>query len=221
LLELFIGWKGLALWFLPVLFFTELLYWHVAKVIHTKWKILVMLFVCSLLGYSCYLLKIHFWFKAEVVFTAIIFYGMGNFLGPNLSRVTCFSTLKLSVIAAILIVGSFSVSGYLPRLDMASNSLAYYIPTYIGSLFGIFFIFCLSIIFDKEPPLLLKNNLLFIGKNSLIIFMSFKKLTISWEIPDHINSIMRFMIVWIVMIFIIFLVNNYFPWLIGKNKINS
>jgi len=227
-----VGWQGIALWFIPVLFLTELLYYSICK--FKPILILFILIILTIVGYYLYIQNVHFGWQIEVVFSAILFYGIGNILQLKIiSLFNYMSIIHLYSLLILLLFLSFLFSKINePRLDLCANSLGNGLPTFINAFIGIFFIFAFSRIIDRNMQKMsnkLKKILLFLGYNTFVI-LAFSQITMIviinifnryFGISGILSSILRHIIMWIILYIIIVFIKNYCPWIIGRTKNNK
>lgn len=228
--ELYYGWNGLALWFIPVLFTTEICFYVVKK--YCKKVLYIVFAIClfAVLGYFCYLNNFHLIFKLEVFLTSILFYGVGNLFYKYV--IHFFEHTKISILIIefpILLVLSFYLAVYnIPRLDMASNTIGHFFYTYMAAFIGISLIFLLSFAISKS-----KNNFVinigqlfsYLGKNTFVILafhqivlMNLKMIFERFSIPFYLNSGIRHLLMWSILFLLILSINSYCPWVLGKKK---
>lgn len=227
--ELYNGWNGIALWFIPVLLGTELVFYWLKKYLKKDYLLLLFLLLFSVISYVFYLRSIHFPFKLEVVFSSVLFYGVGNLSSKYLilffERV---SLRRLFYLLPIVLVLSIYLSiNNLPRLDMAANIIGSYVPTYITAFVGVLMMFVISVLVSKlEWFAFAKKWVLFFGKNTYVILafhqvvlMNLKMIFAQFNIPTYLNSGARHILLWGIIISFIFFINNYTPWVLGKKTI--
>lgn len=225
--ELFLGWRGLALWFIPVLFCTEIIYFVISKTLNNILLLFVVIF-SLLIGYFFYENNIHFLFKFEVVFTSIFFYYIGN---KFLKKIVCFffkfDTFILFIMSFCFLLLSILLS-YInyPGLDMAYNYIGIFYITYVNAVVGTVFIVITSVVIERYlySFYYLGTVILFLGVNSLIVLsfhqvvlMTYKKLFINFNFMPYFNSSLRHILMWITVFLLAFLINTEFPWILGKN----
>ena len=222
--ELLFGWDGIALWFVPVLFFVEILFYILCKNINSIFILLLLLLTGSMIGYFLNEYNVHFYYKLETVLSALFIYGIGycsrfyilnrfSFSEKYNLLVSFFFFLLLNVI--IVLINH-------PRLDMAWNQVGSYLPGYIGAFSGICWMFCLSRIIDLST-LKVKNVIVYLGKNTFVIlafhqFLSalIRKCLEELPMSSYLNSLLRQIILWILLIFFISLINKYFSCILGR-----
>lgn len=212
-----------AIWFIYVLFFTEISFYLIYKLknyIHSNYIVTIIVLLFTITSYFMYLNEIHFPYKLEVVGFSLLFYGTGYFI-KNKS----FFSQKINIYILFILLILSCVFAYLqePRLDMASNTFGMGLPTIFVAYLGIYLTLQYSIVFEKKLPALLKKAIIYIGKNTIVVVgmsalvsMSMKKGFELLQIPSIINSSIRHILLWIVLSLFIYLFNKYLPFLIGK-----
>lgn len=224
--ELYLGWVSLALWFIPVLFFTEICFYVLKQNINKDHIIIVLLIFLSISGYFCYLNNFHLPFKLEVTFTSILFYGMGN-LSNKFKLHIVLEKIKLVYVLFIFLFFSVFLSiNNFPVLDMAFNIIGHYFPTYLSALFGILFTIVLSMILSElngDIIIIVKKVISFLGINTFVILgfhqivlMNLKMIFEKFSLPNILSGGTRHLLLWLVLFVFIHLINSHFPWVLGK-----
>jgi len=205
------GWSGLALWFIPVLFITEVIYYLLNKYINKY--IIYSLLICIALAYLLSTYKIHLPYKLEVVCTSIVFYSLGYLLNNKIK-------FPWYYLLYFLFINILFTSLNSEKLDLAYNKLGMVIPTYIAAISGI-----LSIVLFSEYYIKLKKNiwsskiLIFLGKNTFII-LAFHQIIMMLiiSLTSSRMSIVRHLIMWGILFLLIYIINNYFGWILSKSS---
>lgn len=224
--ELYKGWKGYALWFIPVLFMTEILfnriYVGLNKIeIKNNYVLETTVLICSAIGYILSLCDIHYFFKFEVIFFSIFFYGTGFVFKQFLLNIG----LKqkwwiLSLISQIIIVQ------FIPPIDMAANQYGWYLPNLLIALWGtINIILVAKHMLSWESSNIIKRLLIWAGKNTLIIMglsqvinMTIKTILLITFISPITNSIIRHCLLWGMLYACSIILNTHAPFLIGRKR---
>ena len=205
------------LWFLPCLFFAEIIYYIVYKFADKDdKKIITALILLSLVGYFS---KVILPFGIQIAFTGVVFMGLGNL----------FKKYELKIkISKYLLLGLFIIGGAISLKNGVINMyrLTYnnYIMFYVGALISIF------ICFEVAKFIKTNNVLEYLGRNSLIFMATHIFVTkFMYELfKTYINSNQNFVITSIlgaiftiiaivVSIPFVHLINNHIPFMIGKN----
>ncbi|KAA6436759.1 acyltransferase family protein [Dyadobacter flavalbus] len=224
------GWKGLALWFIPVLFFTEIIFAVLIKYLGTR-HILVFLIISllCLLGYYFSIGRIHFPYKAEVIPTAIVFYALGfygkhhvrSFLKYAMQSDRQFITLL--ALLSVNILFCYLNSG---RLDMCFNRMNNIIFTYLSAVSGIFFSIILSyyLTFYLKDTNYIKVIVTYLGRNTMIILGIHQLIKICLSSLSLLFNqtifllLMKHIIFWLLLHGIILAINKHFYFVLGKKR---
>lgn len=216
---------NVALWFLTCLFSTEILFFFVKRKIENKHHLLISLVIFSIIGYLSSLFEpFRLPWGMDVALSAIVFYGIG-YLFKNADKT--YNLLqkipKIPVILLSLPIG-WILGQMNQEIDMASNYFRNYFLFYFGAFFGIFGWISVSYLI-KESFILS-----YLGKNSLIIFGLHLKVpsdflihkilrvnaeTINADLYSSIDTIITLLI----LIPVIWIINRFFPFIIGQGKI--
>ena len=94
---MFVGWGGIALWFIPVLFVSEMLFYWIWKLVnryrYKKVYAMVMGVMILLSGYYFYIRNIRFPLQLEVVGMGCFFYSVGYIFNHCLKKIRIYSWL--------------------------------------------------------------------------------------------------------------------------------
>lgn len=222
---------NVPLWFITCLFCVEMIYNTIRKRKNKQLHILFILIISVLIGYL--LIKLNTprlpW-GINVAFFALAFFGLGNLIKQTKLYVKFTkirSNLILVSLTIIFVVLNFITSDFNGRIDMNENSYGNLFMFYISSILGIVSIICFSRIFEKN------KIFIFYGKRTLII-LGFHGITLSiikaiqlfiLGIPletlsnNLFTGIIYSIITFILLIPLFFILENYFPYLIGKNTL--
>lgn len=216
---------GTPVWFLLCLFLVTNLYYFISKLKIEKIILYNIIFGC--IGYY---LSIHTYknifsiWHFDAALVAINFYTLGNLLKDKLfdEKIEKISILILILVLLLSIIGN-KING---RVDMNSKQYSNIILFYLNAILGIAF-WTISI-----KKLKIKNIFLeYIGKNTAIIMayhqrtLTFIKLILiiilklNYPEDNLLLSIIFSIIQILLCIPVIFIFNNYFPFLVGKKKI--
>lgn len=218
------GWGGIALWFLPVLFFTELLFWLVSTRVKRA-LLLSVLFLFSIVGYFISLKSVHLPYKLEAVLTSVFFYGTGYFLkdylNSNLSRLTVKASIGLGAGFLLLNVATCFLNS--TRFDICFNVIGNYGFAYASALSGTIFIILVANVITRVGIGKLTTVLTFFGKNTLILLachqivmlLLIKSFTLI-TIAPLVSTLLRHSLLWTILVLLIFVINRHFPFLTGK-----
>jgi acyltransferase len=230
------GWGGIALWFIPVLFLTELVYYFPRKFLNNN-QLFILILIASGIGYYSSISDIHYPYRLEVVLTSVVFYGLGNLTQKKmkdiliiLEDVKISKLLVLSLLLLILnIVFCFSNTD---RLDLCTNVLGNYYCTYLSAIFGIAFIISVCHLVSKVSlldRLTIKQKLISLGTNTLILLslhqvimmLLIKLFNQYFSLSPLFSSLIRHPLLWGILIFSIVFLNRFFPFILGKENLKQ
>lgn len=217
------GWQGFALWFLPVLFASEIALFLFSTRIERN---VLSLTVFAIAAYI-FALLLNTWaiqlpFKLDVVFIALSFLCVGNIARVkvrNLISLNKSFLLPLCLCCVILICFlNFR------QVDLANNELGNVFIMPIAAIAGIFTVILFSSAIANSNYKSIKAIFSFFGVNTLII------LAVHQPIMEVINSslkvallsvpivsiLIRQMLLWLMLFFSARLVNNRLSFLIGR-----
>lgn len=219
-----------ALWFLPCLFCTEIIFDFLKKITKNNRNLFICIVLISIIG--CIYAEFNFVslpFELNTAFIAIGFYFCGYFWKNKLEELFK-SIIKNKKIKSLIILVSLTIVFILSEvnqgIDMYSENYNNYLLAYICAILGSFAIYLIA-------DLIAKNKLLeFIGANTLIIMCihePIKRVVIEiLHILTNISEeILRTNIIYIIIITtilmmmmfpIILFINKKTPFLIGKRK---
>lgn len=205
------------LWFIPVLFITEIIYMLLCRLPN----ILRVLSVILLggLSYLLYLKNIDMVYSLSVVGTAIVFYYLGNLLQNMKLNVSNRRNMIISIglFLICIIINVYISQINLPRIDLAYNCLSNPFLMYIAAISGIVVMILLSMFLSRNS--ILANVLSYLGQNTYIILAThllYMQLIITFIGNGY--MLLRHLLMWGFIILTIYSINNYAPWILGKKK---
>ena len=222
---------NVPLWFLTCLFTVENLYFILFRTIQNKKTILIIaLILLSLIGFIDYRLDIfRLPWGINMGFVVIGFYGIASIFrkqflkNPNNKLKLIF----LSFLAFAIVIVVADVNG---KIEVSDHQYGNYLLFFTGAAAGILFIISLSrlLVLYRVNSLFLE----YVGRNSLIVFgfhllagSFIKAITLYlFKIPLSIYELCYIQIIYSILsisilIPFIFILNKYFPFLIGKTRI--
>lgn len=224
------GWKGLALWFIPVLFFTEVLFAVLIKYLgKTSFISIIAICLLCLLGYFFSVKNIHFPYKIEVVPTALVFYALGYYSKENMERilVRIIQSNKIVLLLIIALVINIAFC-YLNegKLDMCFNNMNNFFFTYIsaiaGILFSIFISYFLTIRLKEGSSI--KVFVTYLGRNTMIILGIHQIIKIGLSSASSLFDqtvyilLIKHAIFWLLLHMVIVMINKHFYFFLGKRR---
>ncbi len=210
---------GVEMWFLPCLFLTTLIYFWLAKL--SIWKQALTIFTATLLGFILpTIIDTQLPWSLDVSLVALGFVWLGQLLRNKINSV------KLSWKTFLLLISCFALNVLFftlskGRIDMYQAIYGNYFYFYASAIPGVIFYLLLA----KFTPSF--RAIVFIGCNSILIFMlHMRALTLINFISEralHLNSPDNSLLVSViisilqiaVLVPVIFIINRYFPHLIG------
>ncbi|NDW18228.1 hypothetical protein D0T53_04750 [Dysgonomonas sp. 216] len=217
-----------AMWFIPVLFFTEILFFPITR-IKNKVIILILIFISFVVGYLISDFKILstkvFLLNSASTFLALFFYGLG-FLGKNILNKILSSNYKYHIFIVLvachwmfLILSGTAIN---IQLNLLPNPIYNCCAAISGLLAFCLFSYIFSLIIKKEAII---GGLIYIGQNTLVI-LCFHMLFIDYSInlirpliDNHlIYNTVEFIFVWILCFSFIYCINKFTPWIINRKK---
>lgn len=213
-----------VLWFLLILYFTELIAWYILSTVKHKdikdyavYIAIVVLFVFAIITS-----KLCLWspFSILTLFSALAFYILGHIKRKIIFNV---STCRYKWLQLIL---SFSFCAIVVRI--VGNSMQMYcnqfdcidVFTAIVGTWGVLILSAIVIDFRYKLP---KNILYWLGRNTLCIMCTHSLLIESafrlfgTSISDYaMKHIVCLTFIWIGLYLITVLINKYIPWILGK-----
>ncbi len=167
-----------SLWFLTCLMVVNLLFWCLDNLLKKTGLILTAVLIGSGVGYYLGIERIFLPFKADVAFTALVFFFLGHYFrtrnGSELIKKWNWSTVVLFLIFCqalhfYLARLNINLSG-IPKVSMFSNNLGNYFLFYLTAIIAIM---GLLVIGYKIGSI---HGLNFLGRHSLIILVTHKPL---------------------------------------------
>jgi len=217
------GWGGYALWFIPVLIVSQILFYIIQQLSTSKVGIPIGLLICGLVGYITSFYNIKVPHNLCFSLTASALYGGGYLLSPWLkNRLTHSDNLSIVIFTFVMLLLSFTFLLNSIKPEFYLNQLSSW-PTYTAALGGAMMMCGVAILFSRmtnKYSNLVKNLIIFFGKNSYIV-LAFHQIILlllgkSGYMP---NGVVERGVMWIILYGIIWLVNSYFPFVVGKKKV--
>lgn len=227
------GCGGWPIWFLYVLFLSELLGDFIYKV--TKGKntplLLISLFFAAF-SYWCYLGGLHLPYKLEVVGISTLYFIVGIIIRQNklfsfFAKPICSNNIAhFLAIVFLLVIDVICAKAIIPDLNMIDNKLGIHLPTLCLAIIGIYLSIQISLWLMQHDRLVRlfkyagENSIIILGVSSpiwLTLLTLMKCVPISMYI--RIPLILIFMVGGIILA--IYMINNYLPFVIGRKKIQS
>lgn len=221
--ELYKGWSGYALWFIPVLLMTELAYNRICHLMSrlnfATGGVIFLLLLCICTGYLVSLEGVHLYYKIEVVLFAIFFFGCGHRFSERIRR----ASVPIYVFFLLLII-QLVLSQCFSSVDMANN--------YYGSM-PISILVCLNgsmVVYSTAKYLSTVNKKNYIrrfgewaGRNTItilglsqVVYMAEKQMMSHLAVSTSLSFIIRQALLWLILFGCSIFLNKYLPTIIGK-----
>lgn len=220
--EIYNGWGGYPLWFVPVLFMSEVCAYLILKGINQNKRCVLYIWigVLILFGYFLSMRMIYLPYKVEVVPLATGFYLCGWGLKKRVLSMK-FHTWFLMLLITLHIM----LSQILPKLDMCYNIYGT-ILNVVNALLGTIAVMGVSMLIDSSKRInFIKRVFIWCGQNTLCI-MGFASVLIifmndalsHFAIPAIYLSLAKHILLWVILYYLSVLLNNYLPIMVGKKK---
>lgn len=211
-----------AMWFLPCLFITIILFYWIKS---SKVGLYIMLVISSIVGYLiAQFLNVRFFWGIDIAFMSVFFFGIGYLF--NRCSINNIKKSYMVIISIVCLLINLLMMH--ENTDVAVSSLIYgnYFLFMVSAISGIGFTYFICKIINK------KCILSYFGKNSLIILcigepirrivtlVVAKVLRISPEIlrQSVMYSLIIMVLICVTLVPCIYIINNYFYLLLGKSK---
>lgn len=222
--ELYMGWEGYALWFVPVLFLSEILVFYINKICNkciflkknVFWfSIFVLLYILS---FTLSYFNIKLPYKIDCVPLCSIFVLSGYFYSCIKDKIK-YNWVLIIVSLCISVV----LSQVLPKTGLGRNYIGYGVPNIINAFIGIYTCFGISILIDK---LNCHNKFIkWCGRNSIFI-MAFSQLYNYWilillnklSLSRVIALPLRYVLLFAFIYLSAILLTKYLPTFVGRKK---
>lgn len=216
------------LWFLPCLFMVENLYFLIFRPLTqpTKYIALIASLILGFIDYKYQLIRLPWSFNIAIV--ALTFYGFANLFREKIKSYLTINAYLLGIISAFSILLVIYITQFNGRVDMNGRMYGNYPLFYIAAYAGIVFITSTSELISRFIGI----NIFFqyVAQNTLTIFaLHFIVMSIikgftyfALKIPpaafeNNIGGLMIAVITIIILIPIIYVINRFFPFILGKN----
>ena len=214
------GWGGLALWFIPVLVSTEIIYFVIRKYSKNHYVTILLLLVVGIVGYISSALSFPNHYNLWFALTAVLFYGGGNLLSSrivNWANIGGFRSLFMCM--GIVFMLSLTYLFNIPKPEFFINRLNSPI-TYIAGFGGTWFMCCIAILisrFSGRVVLYIKRIIIFFGKNSYVV-LAFHQviLLVLGKMQIIETGTVKRMTMWLILVALIHFINRYTPFVLGR-----
>lgn len=214
---------NIAMWFLPCLFISELLVYYLMKRVKSnKFRFMVSLII-FVLGYVMAINKVYLVFAIETAFIAQFFIFVGYYFSTVKNKVNILAKVIAIILSICTVIISLLLDNNIAMLGHNYGNIFIFVTSAIGGSYVVY-----------ELSSLIKNSkvLQFIGLNSLIIlgfhepikriviklFATILKVSDTFIRNNIFYSIVITIIVLIIIVPGIFILNRYFPMLVGRSR---
>ncbi|MCM1139268.1 MAG: acyltransferase family protein [Muribaculum sp.] len=213
------GWGGYALWFIPVLFITNLLYYLICRIWITPLSRAMAISILCICGYITYRIALPNYWNLNFALSAVFFYGLGNIVQPVLTGFFSGSMMKVSILAfwALLISSCYLFND---KPEFFVNYLGGGILTHIVGIAGAVLMCCLALMLSKiTHPQTSRVKFIFkyFGKNSYVV-LAFHQIIILLFItliPGMPKALVH-ILMWVILILLIEIITRKFPFTLGR-----
>lgn len=216
--EIYMGWTGYALWFVPVLFLGELLLF-VISVIKNLGLVTIVLIVLIAFGWFLSFFCVKLPYKMDAVPFATVFLIVGYY-----AKDAFINSKQNYIVATISLCVSVVFSQLLPKTGIGANAMGLVIPNIANAVIGTYSIFTISKIIENGPRLIVQP-LIWCGSNSIFI-MAFSQILGYWILtylnklllPAYIAMPIRYVLLFFYMWMLAEMLKKNVPKLVGKWK---
>ena len=217
-----------ALWFIPVLFCAEILFYPFARMLmksNVSQRICILtgeVVVALLIGHFLYKGGIHLIYSIPAICPALSFYGIGYLMRSYGSSIE--KRMNFGVFFFGMSIVAFCCESGLTT-DIRLNAITPLWIGFIAAIFGIWGILGISQMVDRCESNIVKTLLMFLGEHTLIImclhyfYIKMSVLYLHPFITNHlVYKLVEALLVWGGLYCSILLINGYAGWMIGKKK---
>lgn len=211
---------GWALWFIPVLSLTEIVFYYITKIKVDGFKIAILISL-AIVGRIAYLYEFPNPYNVWFVLTSIMFYGLGSLSKTIIIKFSKLSTLIIIGASTLFCALSFIylMSPGLPEFSV--NNMAS-IWIYPAALCGALFMCTFAMVFERFTNKIVqavKSFVIYMGKNSYVV-LAFHQILLKLLGKTGIfpNGVLQRLTMWIILVALIYIIVNYFPAIIGRTK---
>ena len=211
-----------SLWFLPVIFFTELFYFLYTLLLKGTIYKISLIVLCVIIGVYLHNNRMGEIHSASSVFPALAFYGIGNLCKQKIVSIHSLRLFPLIVISFLFLIPFPMILFFHDTISIAGNHIGQPVVLfYVASVLTCMGFFAISNLLDKY--IRRKEIVIYLGRNTLIILslhMFFIGICTHFILPffsiKMIYKIVEFLFVWIFNIGSIWLINTYLPWIVPQ-----
>lgn len=212
-----------ALWFLPILYITELLAWLICNKITNKVGLAIFLFLLLLVPHLLTHFSIDLFYSIAAIPSALFFY----LIGYSLKKIVCEFNFRINVVGLLLAALNVIIVRYgHVSVELASGHVSPFLIAELAAFAGFFSCLC----FSKEltyggGKYKLKQILIWLGQNSLCLMLVHQlikevldKYVLSFIDSNFIVIVLQVLLTLVFSVLITRLVTNYIPFIIGRKS---
>lgn len=154
---------NVALWFIPCLFVTEIMFYIIAKLLEKDSLIIVVLFISSLIGFAIgKYIHFRFYWSIDVAFTGVVFYGVGYLIRKH-NVLTWIKKRALFTLPALFIISVIFSLLNPGRADLNNVKYYNYFYFYIAAFSAILAWITIAMVIKQY------KLLTYLGKNTILV----------------------------------------------------
>lgn len=208
---------NLPLWFLTFLFVVEVLFYGMKRQFRRKTSLIAVLILCSVIGYidglwNPYKLP----WGVDVAMTGVVFYGAGHLL-KDMCKQWLGKPISFKLFFFVLLLG-LNIATLTVPMNLNMKVHGQYYDFYFAAFCGISWCLLLS-------SMIRSKILTYIGRNSLILMAVHSpllrvstRLADYFQIPSdpYVLDVLRVVVTILFATPIIYIINNFCPWMLGR-----
>ena len=220
-----------ALWFLICLFVTEIFFWFLLEKTSKLLDVRISLLISAVVGaIAAEFLSFHPPWSIDVAFTAVVFYGVGFLARDKITKFADWITLgKFLLVGMPMLALGFVFNVLNGPINMHKNGLQNAAFFYVAAFCGILLFLGLSNIIPKNRVLQFigKNTIVLLGFSGVSLYLVRSAIFAATHSVPYLKSISlgtaaAYTVLQIVFLVpIIFLLNRYFPFFLGRKKLKN
>lgn len=219
------GWGGIALWFIPVMIVAQILFYFVWRICSSKSALIIGILVLGIAGYLTYYFGITLPHNLCFALTASMLYGVGYLLSPFLKeKMSSLSVMYQMFFTAIMFLLSLTFILNSDKPEFFVNYLSSW-PTYTAALGGALMMCGIAMLMSRMVDKcsgVVKKTIIFFGKNSYVV-LAFHQIILMLLGSTHLmpNGVVQRVLMWLILYFIIYVINRYAPFILGRHKMRK
>ena len=200
-----LGWLGVPLWFIPVLFLALLIAKMFFMINNRKLRFVLFLLL-PFMSISLRYTNIWLPWNLSVVPYAAFLIVLGNYLACITIRSNKYKNTKSQLLVMILCFLVTATISYYWKLDMCWNNILPFLPLLIGALAGTAFLSLLAILIDKHSTSI-SRVLQSVGKETYLILAFAEIIIVYLNYFFELNSFIKYILL-IIILFVLCQIKN-------------